>query len=195
MDWAVTARTTTPHVRDVIADRELETWALVDMSASMDFGTAALEKRELAVAAVGTVGFLTHRLGDRFGGSCCAAAGRRGGRPGPGGSRCTACCGRCWPSPVPLRPSPTDDFAAALDQLARTQQQRGLRVVVSDFLDGSADDPAVPLAWERPMRRLSGRHQVLAVEVLDPRELELPDVGVVWLTDPETGAVAGDRHR
>src|ERR687888_2344769 len=67
MDWAVTARTTTPHVRDMIADRELEAWALVDLSASMDFGTADLEKRDLAVAALGAVGVLTARLGDRFG--------------------------------------------------------------------------------------------------------------------------------
>ena len=67
MDWAVTARTTIPHVRDVIADRELETWSLVDLSPSMHFGTAALEKRDLAVAAVATMGLLTFRVGDRFG--------------------------------------------------------------------------------------------------------------------------------
>ena len=187
MDWSVTARTTTPHVRDVISDRELETWTLVDMSASMDFGTAALEKRELAVAAVGTVGFLTHRLGDRFGGVVL-----RGGRT------------RRWPArsgrlalygllrsllaePRTAAAEPDDDFSGALDKFSRNYQRRGLRVVVSDFLDGSGDDPSVPFGWERPMRRLCGRHQVLVVEVLDPRELELPDVGVVWLTDPETG--------
>ncbi len=189
MDWSVTARTTTPHVRDVIADRELETWALVDMSASMDFGTAALEKRELAVAAVGTVGFLTHRLGDRFGGIVV-----RGGRSRrwPARSGRLALYGLLRSLLVEPRTSsdePEDDFARALDQLARSQQRRGLRVVVSDFLEGSADPPETALPWERPMKRLCGRHQVLVVEVLDPRELELPDVGVVWLTDPETGAV------
>ncbi len=68
MDWAVTARTTVPHVRDVIADRELETLALVDLSPSMTFGTAAMEKRDLAVAAVATMGLMTFRVGDRFGG-------------------------------------------------------------------------------------------------------------------------------
>ncbi|GAA2759733.1 DUF58 domain-containing protein [Actinopolymorpha rutila] len=189
MDWSVTARTTTPHVRDVISDRELETWTLVDMSASMDFGTAALEKRELAVAAVGTVGFLTHRLGDRFGGVVL-----RGGRV------------RRWPArsgrlalygllrslltePRTAVHEADDDFSSALDRFSRTNPRRGLRVVVSDFLDGSGDDPGAPLAWERPMRLLCARHQVLVVEVLDPRELEIPDVGVVWLTDPETGDV------
>src|SRR3954454_3526466 len=67
MDWAVTARTTVPHVRDLIADHELETWALVDMSPSMDFGTAKMEKSELVVAALASIGFLTTRLGDRLG--------------------------------------------------------------------------------------------------------------------------------
>lgn len=67
MDWAVTARTTTPHVRDLIADHELEAWALVDLTPSMDFGTGTMTKRDLAVAALAAVGFLTIRLGDRAG--------------------------------------------------------------------------------------------------------------------------------
>ncbi|HEY6737272.1 MAG TPA: DUF58 domain-containing protein, partial [Actinopolymorphaceae bacterium] len=86
-----------------------------------------------------------------------------------------------------------DDFVSALDQMSRGLQRRGLRIVVSDFLDGAAEAMEAPLdappPWERAMKRLSGRHQVLAVEVSDPRERELPDVGVVWLTDPESGAV------
>jgi uncharacterized protein (DUF58 family) len=55
MDWAVTARTTVPHVRDLIADRELETWALADLSPSMDFGTAETDKRDLVVSAIGAI--------------------------------------------------------------------------------------------------------------------------------------------
>jgi uncharacterized protein (DUF58 family) len=73
IDWSVTARTTVPHVRDATADRELETWVLVDRSASMDFGTARMEKRDLAVAAVAAVGFLTARDGNRLG--CHVVAG------------------------------------------------------------------------------------------------------------------------
>ncbi len=67
MDWNVTARTTVPHVRDLISDRELETWALVDLTASMDFGTADMDKRTLVIHAVGALGFLSSRVGDRFG--------------------------------------------------------------------------------------------------------------------------------
>ena len=98
MDWAVTARTTVPHVREVDADRELTTWLLVDATPSMDFGTAELEKRELAVAATAAVGFLTAGAGNRLGAHVlrrrtgCAAS-----RPAPAGCTCSACCARCWP--------------------------------------------------------------------------------------------------
>src|SRR5690606_21410066 len=67
MDWAVTARTTEPHIRETVADRELETWVVVDLSPSLDFGTAACEKRELAVAAVAAVAHLTRGGGNRIG--------------------------------------------------------------------------------------------------------------------------------
>src|SRR5262249_60072756 len=67
MDWPVTARTTVPHVRDTIADRELETWVVVDRTASLDFGTAECEKRDLALASVAAVSFLTSRVGNRTG--------------------------------------------------------------------------------------------------------------------------------
>jgi len=71
------------------------------------------------------------------------------------------------------------DLAAALHEAGRLAQRRGLVAVVSDFL--------APAGWERPLRALAARHEVLAVEVLDPRELELPDVGVLTVVDPETG--------
>jgi uncharacterized protein (DUF58 family) len=78
----------------------------------------------------------------------------------------------------------TPSLADAITDLQRGARRRGLAVVVSDFLDGlSGSEPA----WEAPMRRLTARHHVLAVQVIDPRELELPDVGLVTLVDPETG--------
>jgi len=68
MDWAVTARTTVPYVRDTISDRELEVWALLDVTPSMNWGTEGVTKRDLGIAAIATIGFLSQKMGDRFGG-------------------------------------------------------------------------------------------------------------------------------
>jgi uncharacterized protein (DUF58 family) len=190
MDWAVTARTTVPHVRDLIADRELETWALADLSPSMDFGTADTDKRDLVVAAVGAIGFLSSRMGDRFGAlvlhdEYVHRVPARTGRPALYGllhSLMDAPRGTIVPDPP--------DLAEGIDVLAATRKKRGMRLIVSDFLDDRPDlDPETERPWERPIRRLAARHQVLAVEVIDPRELELPDVGRVAFSDPETGNV------
>ncbi|MGK5682643.1 DUF58 domain-containing protein [Actinoplanes sp. URMC 104] len=186
MDWAVTARTTVPHVRTVDADRELATHVLVDASASMDFGTAELEKRELALAAVAAVGFLTLGNGNRLGAHLLTGEGVRR-FPARGGRQALLSLLRAVlltpraEHPVPL--------AAGIEALHRQTPRTGLVVVVSDFLDGLDEDglgPGAP-AWEEPLRRLAVRHQVLAVQVGDPREQELPDVGLLTLVDPETG--------
>jgi uncharacterized protein (DUF58 family) len=71
------------------------------------------------------------------------------------------------------------DLASLLEELRRPPRRRGLVAIVSDFL-GDSD-------WERPLRGLSSRHQLLAVEVLDPRELELPAAGLMTFVDPESG--------
>jgi uncharacterized protein (DUF58 family) len=178
MDWAVTARTTEPHIRQTVADRELETWVAVDLSASLDFGTARCEKRDLAVAAVAAVAHLTRGGGNRIG--ALVATGERLVRiPARGGMlHARGVVRRVAQTPRP--PEGTrGDLAAALEQLRRPPRRRGLAVVVSDFLG--------ELTWERPLRALSARHDLLAVEVLDPRDLELPNVGTVVLADPETG--------
>ncbi len=191
IDWNVTARTTVPHVRDVIADRELETWALVDMSASMDFGTVRLEKRDLAVAAVATVGFLTFRLGDRFGGHVLRDGRLRRWPARAGRLALYALLRSLLAEPRATTGERPSDLVGAITSVARSQRKRGLRVVVSDFLDLSdaSDDPDSPPAWERSMRQLSARHQAMAVEIIDPREMDLPNVGRVSLVDPESGAV------
>ncbi|GAB2578449.1 hypothetical protein Aab01nite_09580 [Paractinoplanes abujensis] len=186
MDWAVTARTTVPHVRTVDADRELATHVLVDASASMDFGTADLEKRELALAAVAAVGFLTLGNGNRLGahllsGDAVRRYPARGGRPS-----LLALLRAMMLTPRNQHPV---SLGAGIEALHRQTPRTGLVVVVSDFLDGLDEDGLGPGApeWEEPLRRLAARHQVLAVQVGDPREQELPDVGLLTLVDPETG--------
>ncbi|MGQ0573247.1 MAG: DUF58 domain-containing protein [Pseudonocardia sp.] len=178
MDWAVTARTTEPHVRETVADRELETWVVVDLSPSLDFGTAACEKRDLAVAALAAVTHLTRGGGNRVG--ALVATGEHVMRfPARGGLAHARGLLRKVAS-VPRAPEGTrGDLAQAIELLRRPPRRRGLAVVISDFLG----EPE----WDRPMRALSTRHDLVAVEVLDPRELELPDVGTVVLADPETG--------
>ncbi|MFC6084741.1 DUF58 domain-containing protein [Sphaerisporangium aureirubrum] len=188
MDWAVTARTQVPHVRDLIADRELETWVLADLSPSMDFGTADMEKRDLVIATVGAIGFLSSRIGDRFGayvvhGDQVSHMAARTGRPAM-----YALLSALLDTPRGLPATGPTRLGEVIQTLAAARRRRGLRVVVSDFLElGPGGEPDAVRTWERPMRRLAARHQVLAVEVLDPRELELPDVGLITLTDPETG--------
>ena len=178
IDWNVSARTMTPHIRQTIADRELETWALVDFSPSLGWGTAECEKRDLALAATAAVGFLTERTGNRMG-AMVFEGGRpvtlpaRGGRPHlQAVLHRLARAAQASDGPV--------DLAGGLHRLDAMMRRRGLAVVVSDFLG--------PTDWERPLGRLATRHETLVIEVVDPRELELPDVGIVELVDPESGA-------
>lgn len=193
MDWAVTARTTVPHVREVDADRELTTWLLVDASPSMEYGTATLDKRELAVAAVAAVGFLTAGVGNRLGAQILGPTGlrrfpARSGRTHLLGLlRALLAAPRTGGYDVEMAPLAPPTLADGLDGVQRVAHRRGLVVVVSDFLDDLPDDPDGAPPWEPILRRLAVRHQVLAVEVTDPRELELPDVGLITLVDPETG--------
>jgi uncharacterized protein (DUF58 family) len=177
MDWPVTARTTVPHVRQTVADRELETWLAVDLSASLDFGTARQRKCDLALAAVAAVTHLTVRGGNRIGAvigtgtELVRLPARTGHKEAQGLVQAVAKVG--------IRPG-RSDLGALVDTLNRPPRRRGLAVVISDFMVPPAD-------WERPLRKLGVRHDVLAVEVLDPRELELGDSGVMEFVDPETG--------
>jgi uncharacterized protein (DUF58 family) len=178
MDWPVTARTQVPHVREMIADRELETWVVLDLSASLDFGTAFCEKRDLAIAGLAAVSHLTVRGGNRLG--AVVTTGERVDRyPAAAGRLAADRLLRAVVATPRAAGGRRGDLAAALETLRRPPRRRGLAVVISDFL-GDLD-------WERPLRGLSARHELLAVEVVDPRELELADVGSLTVVDPESG--------
>jgi uncharacterized protein (DUF58 family) len=205
MDWPVTARTTLPHVRRTVADRELETWMAIDLSASLDFGTAAMLKRDLVLAAATAMAHLTVRGGNRVG----AVVGTGSGLPvqQPSGFSWRRRREPAAPVPqshpvtrLPARPGRKEaqgllravartrirpgraDLGELIDMLNRPPRRRGVAVVISDFM-------APVDGWSRPIRKLGVRHDVLAIEVVDPRELELPDVGVLTLADPETGVL------
>lgn len=184
MDWPVTARTTVPHVRQTVADRELETWLVVDLSPSIDFGTALIEKRELVLAAITAVVHLTVRGGNRVG--ALVSNGELTYRiPALSGTAHARYLMRRVAATPRGDAAERTDLTSMLESLRRPQLHRGLVAVVSDFLESGLVDGEP--SWERPLRGLSARHQLLGIEVLDPRELELPAAGLVTFADPETG--------
>jgi uncharacterized protein (DUF58 family) len=178
IDWNVTARTGEPHVRVDLAERVLVTWLALDTSPSMQFGTADRRKADVAEGVAVALGHLATRRGNRlgvvtFGGETARALPPRQGRAGLVGLLAA------------LRSEPGDggegtrSLGRALARTSALARQKSLVVVVSDFRG--------PLDWRGPLLELAGRHDVVAVEIRDPREQELPDVGLLWLVDPETG--------
>jgi uncharacterized protein (DUF58 family) len=181
IDWSVTARTQETHVRDAVAERELETTLLVDLTASMSFGTVTCEKRDIALAVAAAVMHLAGGAGDRVGAVVLGAEKIRRLPPRGGRDAALALLHRLLTEPRAEGAGP--DLASGLTSVLNPPRRRGLVVVLSDLLS----PPNVEPAWARPLRMLATRHDVIVCEVVDPRELSLPDVGVLRLVDPETG--------
>jgi uncharacterized protein (DUF58 family) len=178
IDWNVTARTGEPHVRVNVAERAVESWLLLDTSASMTFGTADRRKWDVAEGVSFAVGHFAARRGNRlavatFGDHSPTTAPPRQGRRG---FLSLLLALRREPD---LEPHGPTSLGGALTRLANAVRRRSVIVIVSDFRG--------PRDWRRPLLRLASRHDVLAVEVRDPREQELPAVGHLWLVDPESG--------
>jgi uncharacterized protein (DUF58 family) len=178
IDWNVTARTGEPHVRVQLAERVLVTWLVLDTSASMQFGTADRRKADVAEGVAIAVGHIATRRGNRlgfvtFGDEQERCLPPRQGRLGLIGLldalRAEQPAGRLGAT----------SLGAALRRTGALATQRAVAIVVSDFRG--------PLDWKRPLVELAGRHEVVAVEIRDPREEQLPNAGVLWLVDPETG--------
>jgi uncharacterized protein (DUF58 family) len=177
IDWNVTARTGQLHTRVQLAERVMVTWLVLDTSASMSFGTADRRKADVAEGVALAIGHVATRRGNRlgivtFGDSSPQALPPRQGRSGLLGLLLSLQNGE---SPNTGATSLGEAFLRA----GRLARQRSLVVAVSDFRG--------PFDWRRPLLQLAGRHDVLAVEIRDPREQELPNVGDLWLVDPETG--------
>ncbi len=181
LDAAASARTGLPHVRDYVPERTLTTWVVLDVSASMAFGTGPRLKSDVAEGVVEVIGRLAVRRAGRVALLTCGAPVTRLLPPSSGRRALVALRRAVGQGVAPDGTQPPDDaLAAALRRLGRVARGPGLVVVVSDFREEGGD-------WARALRALGARHDVLAVEILDPREGELPDAGQLVLVDPETG--------
>jgi uncharacterized protein (DUF58 family) len=180
IDWNVTARTGEPHVRVHLAERVLVTWLVLDTSPSMQFGTAERRKADVAEGVAIAIGHVATRRGNRlglvtFGDADPRTSPPRQGRMGLIGLLAAL---RDEPENGSGRVGPTS-LGEALHRTGAIARQRAVVVVVSDFRG--------PFDWRRALLELAGAHEVVAVEIRDPREQELPNAGALWLVDPETG--------
>ena len=181
MDWNLTARALAPYVRTTDADREMETWVVADRSASLDFGTADREKREVVLAAVAAFGFLTARHGNRLG---VVVAGGDVTHPDSRSKRPGAAPGR----PLgPLRRTPLRREARAPKPTWPPPWHRSRGPSAGGARSSWCPTSSTPPTGRSPPAAWSLRHQMVAVQVTDPRELSLPAVGILGVVDPETG--------
>jgi uncharacterized protein (DUF58 family) len=179
IDWNVTARTNETYVREQIADHDLTAWLVVDASASMQFGTVPNDKAQTAMAAAACVGFLTARHRNRLGAVLVAGPDVHVMPPRAGQNQVRAILSTLA-SPPDSEGAGASALDAALDRVGTLAQRRGFVAVISDFAGDS---------WEAPFGRLGIRHDLLAIAVDDPREHELPPIGLVQMIDPATGDV------
>ncbi len=177
IDWNVTARTRELHVRELIADRDLEAWIAVDASPSMAFGTARAEKRTVALTAAAAVGFLTARHHNKVGAVIGAGPHQRSLPPRQGRDHVRSLLAAIATAPVDDGSGRTD-LAALCRDVGGRARRTGFVCVISDFLNPG---------WQSTLGPVGARHDLLAIEIVDPRELELPAVGALDLVDPATG--------
>lgn len=178
IDWNVTARLGTPHVRVFTEDREMSAWFLLDLSPSMDFGSGEQRKRHVSAEFVAVLARVLTRHGNRvgamlYGSGVDAVIPARGGR-----HHVLNLLHTLQTRPEAAQSGPTR-LHELLESAARLIKRRSTIFVVSDFISESG--------WEKPLGLLTQRHDVLAVRLLDPLELQLPDLGLIPICDLETG--------
>ena len=190
IDWNVTARMDTPYVRQYTEEREVTAWFLIDLSPSMDFGTTHTDKRAVLIDLVATLARLLTRHGNRVG--AILYNGQVDGSPNRHNNQRVE---RVIPAQSnrnhvlrlindllnqPRLPKAAfTDLKSLLEAGLLTIKKRSLIFIVSDFISSPG--------WERSLSLLNRRHEVLAVRLWDPREVDLPDMGPVWVEDAETG--------
>jgi uncharacterized protein (DUF58 family) len=180
IDWNVTARMDTPYVRQYVEDREITAWFLLDLSPSMDFGTVQTEaqKRTMLVDLVTTLARLLTRHGNRVGAMFYGSRVERTIPAGGGRVQVLRLVNDLLKQPRLTR-TPVTDLSPLLLAGLHAIKKRALVFIISDFISTPG--------WERPLNLLNRRHEVLAIRLWDPREVELPDVGPIIMEDAETG--------
>ncbi|MBI4675274.1 MAG: DUF58 domain-containing protein [Chloroflexi bacterium] len=178
MDWNVTARMGTPYVRQYHEDREINAWFLLDLSPSVDFGTVNALKRDYLIEFVGVMARLLTRHGNRVG---AIFYGSHVDKviPAAGGKLQVLRLINDLQKEPKLRRAPFTSLSTLLNAANNFVRRRSLMFIVSDFISAPG--------WEVPLRLLTQRHEVLSVRLWDPREVELPDIGMVVVEDAETG--------
>ena len=178
IDWYVTARMQTPYIRLRVEDRDLTAWFLLDLSPSMDFGTKQKRKRDLLVDCVGVLARLLTRHGNRVGALVFNGSSIRVVPAEAGRMQVLRLLAGLLSEPR-LPRAPMTKLAALLEAAQRVVRRPSLLFIVSDFISAPG--------WERPLSILTQRHEAVAVRLLDPREVSLPDIGMVVLEDAESG--------
>ncbi len=178
IDWNVTARMDAPYIRQYVEDREISAWFLLDLSPSVDFGSVDHQKRGMLVDFVTTMARLLTKHGNRIGAMFYGSKiehtiPARGGR-----MQVLRLVNDLLKQPR-LSRAPFTDLTPLLRGGLNAIKKRSLVFVVSDFIC----EPG----WERPLKLLNQRHEVIAARLWDPREVELPDIGTVIIEDAETG--------
>ncbi len=178
IDWNVTARMQTPYVRQYLEDRDITAWFLLDLSPSVDFGTVETLKRTMLIDFVAVMARLLTRNGNRVGG--ILYGGKVDGLiPALSGRNHVL---RLMDSVINhprLKNMSTTDLGPLLETSLRVMKRRSVVFIISDFISAPG--------WEKSLGVMARRHDVLAVRLYDPREVQLPDLGVIVMEDSESG--------
>ena len=182
IDWNVTARVGTPHVRVFTEDREMTAWFLLDLSPSVDFGPPGKTKRDQLTGFVAVLARLLTRHGNRVGAVMHGQSERDRVLPARSGRAHVLQLMHLLQPPTKANaaePAGATQLHLLLNSAQNSLRRRSAVFVASDFMSAPG--------WERPLAQLAQRHDVVAVRLLDPLELELPNIGLILMRDPETG--------
>jgi len=178
IDWNVTARLSTPYVREYHEDREVTAWFLLDLSPSVDFGSEQVKKQSVSIDFVTVIARLLTRHGNRVG---AMFYGERLDTviPARSGRRHVLHILNRMLTRLPLSQASATNLQEFLRAAADVLRRRSLIFIVSDFISAPG--------WAKPLAQLARRHEIVAVRLYDPLEMELPDLGLFVIQDAETG--------